>query len=140
MLTYIAFGKSVDGSLILQNFVFEYEQIYWSSFMQRFYVLVEFISKVWGIFMITVTIFCWRSKCVFKLNNNSWNFQTACLSPNKCRIIRLVNKTTGYRAFDCSIILLMELVQWHHRKHRISFLKTKMSYKEVFKHIVINNF
>ena len=29
MLKYVAFGKSVDGSLILQNFVFELEQIYW---------------------------------------------------------------------------------------------------------------
>ena len=29
MLTYVAFGKSVDGSLILQSFIFEHEQIYW---------------------------------------------------------------------------------------------------------------
>ena len=75
--------------------------------------------------MIPVTIFHGRSKCVLKLNNNLWNFQPACLSPNKCRIIRLVNKTTGYRAFDCPVILFRLLCNDIIENIVLVFLKQK---------------
>ena len=67
--------------------------------------------------MMAVTIFNLRYKCVFKLINNLWNFRTACLSPNKSRIVRPVNETTCYRACDYPINLIVNLVQCHHRNH-----------------------
>ena len=93
IVTYISFGKLVDN-WFCRSFRF------WAlmdllvklhTFL-RFYVSVEFTSKAWGIFMMAITIFNFRSKCIFKLINNLSNFHTICLPPKKAESSTLLAK------------------------------------------------